>query len=69
MLISIETHITCDFQGGGGGGGGGGGSGPPFPTSGSAHGIKIMFVIAKAISRLRWYTLTYGQEVHHFVHP
>ena len=29
MLISIETHITCDFQGGGGGGGGG--SGPPIP--------------------------------------
>ena len=24
MLISIETHITCDFQGGGG-------SGPPIP--------------------------------------
>ena len=21
MLISIETHITCDFPGGGGGGG------------------------------------------------
>ena len=26
MLISIETHITCDFQGGGGEG-----SGPPIP--------------------------------------
>ena len=26
MLISIETHITCDFAGGGGGG-----SGPPIP--------------------------------------
>ena len=24
MLISIETHLTCDFPGGGGGGGGGG---------------------------------------------
>ena len=24
MLISIETHITCDFSSGGGGGGGGG---------------------------------------------
>ena len=37
MLISIETHIICDFPGwvggwgGGGGGGGGGGSGPPIP--------------------------------------
>ena len=29
MLISIKTHITCDFQGG---------SGPPIPHSGSAHG-------------------------------
>ena len=29
MLISIETHITCDFPGGGG-------SGPPIP-SGFAH--------------------------------
>ena len=28
MLISIETHITCDFPGG---------SGPPIPLS-SAHG-------------------------------
>ena len=26
MLISTETHITCDFPGGGGGG-----SGPPYP--------------------------------------
>ena len=25
MLISIETHRTCDFLGGWGGGGGGGG--------------------------------------------
>ena len=32
MLISIETHITCDFPGGG--------SGPPIPPpSGSAHEI------------------------------
>ena len=31
MLISIETHITCDFPGCGRGGGGGGGSGPLFP--------------------------------------
>ena len=30
MLISIETHITCDFPGLGG-------SGPPIPLSGSAH--------------------------------
>ena len=28
MLISIETHITCDFPGGGGG------SGPPIPPLG-----------------------------------
>ena len=31
MLISIETHITCDFPVGGGG------SGPPIPPSGVAH--------------------------------
>ena len=35
MLISIETHITCDFPGGG--------SGPPNPPSGSAHVSKIVF--------------------------
>ena len=29
MLISFETHITCDFPGGGGGGG--------YPPSGTAH--------------------------------
>ena len=28
MLISKETHVTCDFPWGGGGGGG---SGPPIP--------------------------------------
>ena len=32
VLISIETHITCDFPGGGG-------SGPPITPSGSAHGL------------------------------
>ena len=32
VLISIETHITCDFWGGGG-------SGPPITPSGSAHGL------------------------------
>ena len=31
VLISIETHITCDFSWGGGG------SGPPITPSGSAH--------------------------------
>ena len=31
MLISIETHITCDFPGGGGGP-------DPLSPSGSAHG-------------------------------
>ena len=30
VLISIETHITCDFPGGGGGGGGAGPD-PPSP--------------------------------------
>ena len=35
VLISIETHITCDFPGGGGGGG----SGPPITPFGSAHGL------------------------------
>ena len=34
MLISIETHITCDFPGGGGGG-----DGPPYPPSRSAHDL------------------------------
>ena len=32
LLISIETHITCDFPGGGGG------IWTPYPPSGSAHG-------------------------------
>ena len=32
VLISIKTHITCDFPGGGG-------SGPPITPSGSAHGL------------------------------
>ena len=30
VLISIETHITCDFPGG---------SGPPITPSRSAHGL------------------------------
>ena len=30
LLISIETHITCDFPGGG--------VWTPYPHSGSAHG-------------------------------
>ena len=30
MLISLETHITCDFSGGGGW--------TPYPPSGSTHG-------------------------------
>ena len=42
MLISIETHITCDFPGGGGGGGGGG-SGPPFPLLIGTWYQKTMF--------------------------
>ena len=33
VLISIETHITCDFPWGGKG------SGPPITPSGSAHGL------------------------------
>ena len=32
VLISIETHITCDYPGGGG-------SGPPVTPCGSAHGL------------------------------
>ena len=32
VLISIETHITCNFRGGGG-------SGPPITPSGSSHGL------------------------------
>ena len=34
-LLSIETHITCDFQGGG--------SGPPVPPSGSALDAAIFY--------------------------
>ena len=40
MLISIETHITCDFSGVGGG------SGPlsPYPPpSGSAHDFSYIY--------------------------
>ena len=33
MLISIETHITCDCPGG---------SGPPIPPSGPAHDSYIL---------------------------
>ena len=32
VLISIETHITCDFPGG---------SGPPITPSGSVHGLIV----------------------------
>ena len=32
MLISIETHITCDFPGGGGP--------DPYPPSGSSHATR-----------------------------
>ena len=32
MLISIETHITCDFPGGG--------VWTPYPPSGSAHAMS-----------------------------
>ena len=39
-VISIETHITCDFPGGGGG--------PHIPPSGSAHAIsQLIFLISK----------------------
>ena len=33
MLISIETHITCDFPGR---------VQSPYPPSGSAHGLFLM---------------------------
>ena len=36
MLISIETHITCDFAGGG--------VWTPVPSSGSAHGSYLLSV-------------------------
>ena len=43
-VISIETHITCDFPGGGGGGGGA----DPISPSGSAHAIsQLIFLISK----------------------
>ena len=39
MLISIETHLTCDFPGG---------SGPPIHPSGSAHAnSQLIFLISK----------------------
>ena len=39
LVISIETHITCDFPGGGG---------TPYPTSRSAHAIsQLIFLISK----------------------
>ena len=39
-VISIETHITCDFPGGGGR--------TPYPPSGSAHAIsQLIFLISK----------------------
>ena len=38
MLISIETHITCDFRGGGGG------SGPSIPTLDPHMSTKIVCV-------------------------
>ena len=38
-VISIETHITCDFPGGGR---------TPYPPSGSAHAIsQLIFLISK----------------------
>ena len=41
-VISIETHITCDFPGVGGGGR------TPYPPSGSAHAIsQLIFLISK----------------------
>ena len=37
-VISIETHITCDFPGGR----------TPYPPSGSAHAIsQLIFLISK----------------------
>ena len=39
-VISIETHITCDFPGGG--------ERTPYPPSGSAHAIsQLIFLISK----------------------
>ena len=45
MLISIETHITCDFPGGGGG------SGSPIPTLDPhmCYQLHATIVIAKDI--------------------
>ena len=45
MLISIETHITCDFPGGGGGR-------TPYPPSGSAHAKHMLNLIGKKIFKI-----------------
>ena len=44
MLISIETHITCEFPGGG--------SGPPIPPSpfGSANAISWLWLLVFCVS-------------------
>ena len=57
MLISIETHITCDFPGGGGGGG----WSDPDPPSGTAHESDVsplrvlLFQVLKLFSVLASY--------------
>ena len=45
MLISIETHRTCDFLGGCGGGGGVG-SGPPNPLWIHASSVGLGMLIS-----------------------
>ena len=43
MLITIETHITCDFPGG---------FGPHIPPSGSAHGYNSELLLKGSVLSL-----------------
>ena len=54
MLISIDTHITCDFPGGGGS--------APYPSSGSSHvkllNIAFLLALCFSICYTCWYDVS-----------
>ena len=50
MLISIETHMTCDFPG----------VRTPYPHSGSAHDLVIYFFLGGGISLQLIFTMKVG---------